>query len=183
MIPNINMKKIGEYALYTLLICFFLACASCKSKKAITDNEKVVHDTTFIERRIVDTTIVHEADTATAKMLAECDENNQVLIHELNARDGERTKIDPVIKYVYVEDPVTGEKLRKAEIDIVATTQRLQDHINILEEKLSSAHSENEKLREEIDKMAVSWFDWMLGGFALGLFTCIVVHILIRKWL
>lgn len=180
---HFNTKKVFKYAMISVLICLFLALCGCKSKKVITDDTKYVHDTTYVERRVVDTTIVHEPDTAMARLLAECDENNQVLIHELNARDGERTNIDPVIKYVYVEDPVTGEKLRKAEIDIIATTQKLQDNIKILEERLTSAHTENEKLHQDLEKESDSWINWMLAGFALGIALCFIVFLFVNKFL
>lgn len=180
---HFNTKKVFKYAMISVLICLFLALCGCKSKKVITDDTKYVHDTTYVERRVVDTTIVHEPDTAMARLLAECDENNQVLIHELNARDGERTNIDPVIKYVYVEDPVTGEKLRKAEIDIIATTQKLQDNIKILEERLTSAHTENEKLHQDLEKESDSWINWMLAGFALGIALCFIVFLFVTKFL
>lgn len=180
---HFNTKKVFKYAMISVLICLFLALCGCKSKKVITDNTKYVHDTTYVERRYVDTTIVHESDTALSRLFAECDENNQVLIHQLNALNGERTNIDPVIKYVYVEDPVTGEKLRKAEIDIIATTQKLQDNIKILEERLTSAHAENEMLHQDLEKEADSWLNRMLAGLALGIAICFIAFLFLNKFI
>lgn len=174
-------KTLYKYGLIAILVVFCLALISCRSKRASTDKLVYVHDTTIVEKRYVDTAIVHEADSASARLLAECDENNQVLISEIDALNGKLISISPKVKYVYLEDKETGEKLRKAQIDIIAMYQEYEEKIKIYEESITKYKEEREDLKEEIKTASSNWVNLLGLGFALGCLVSLIVFSLIGK--
>lgn len=177
-----NQRTINKYAVISVLICLILALCSCGSKKNISKVEtKYIHDSLYIEKRYVDTSIVVEKDTSSLKLLAECDENNNVLIHQLCALQGEISNISPVIRYVQVKDTATNQIKNTAFLDIEATTKKLQFNIQILEEKLTYEKLENDELKEKVVKEKGKWINWFLTGFGTCLFLAFIVFIFIKK--
>lgn len=118
-----------------ILIILSLLLIGCRSVEKV--QTKVLTDSIIIERTLVDTMVITAPDAGTLDALWECDSLGNVLMAEINTLQGERLKIEPKIKYIYVADE-KGKIRRKAYFSVLAQVDSLSHIIKIQKEQITS---------------------------------------------
>lgn len=141
-----------------------------------------VHDTLYYEREYADTSVHFDADTASARLLVECDENNNALLSIVDQLTGDKTSLEALVRYYEETDKETGEKHRKAIIDITAVVQAQDQEIKILREQLAAANNSTRKddKDKESEPTGLGW-GGLLTAFVLGISLTLAAIITIKS--
>lgn len=150
--------------LLLITIIASIGCVGCRSVDKMVTNQTTITDSVIIERRHIDTLVVTAPDAATLDALWECDSLGNVLMAEIDMLQGERLKIKPNIKYVYVTDE-QGQVRRKAYMSVLAQMDSVCHLLNISEEKITKLTKENNNLEKKIEKKNA--FNYVIIAFIL----------------
>ncbi|MCF0190179.1 MAG: hypothetical protein HUJ96_02835 [Marinilabiliaceae bacterium] len=173
------MKKTFRNLIKIILVSLLLIVTiGCKTKQIVT-KEVVVHDSCYIDRRVVDTLIKIESDTALSRLFIECDSNNNALVSIINQMQGDRVVISPEVKYIYVKDTIGGGVSRQAYVNLSAIALEQQQRISELEEKIRKGTDINTS--EESETKRFNPWTWFLIGFLSGIIVFLIVRILFGK--
>lgn len=164
------------------LIALTFAIVGCKVKREIVTQTVEVHDTLYYERVYADTTAHFDGDTASARLLAECDENNNAILSIVDQLTGDKTSLEALVRYYEETNAATGEKHRKAIVDITAVVKAQDMEIKVLKEKLAAASNVNkdEHKEKESEPKGIG-MSWLLFSFFLGASVALTAFLFIRK--
>lgn len=168
---------------FTLMaLCFAIGVSSCKTTTKVTQDEIIKHDSLYIETRIVDTLIQVAPDTATARLLIECDEHNNALVSIIDQMTGERANLTPIIEYINVTD-TTGMVRRDALVTMQAIAEGFATRVNILEQIIKESNDEKANLQTELQKKSHNMINWLIAGFFIGAIAVCLLAFIITKYM
>lgn len=158
------MKKSFIYILILLLI-------GCTTQRppVIASSTTIERDTT--EQTRIERKKVAEPDSAAYRALAECDENNRLLINALDSINGSRIKTNLKI----TEDPKTGGAI----LDFTCREDSLMAEIEHLDRIIRELETNTNTVEKLVEKPLTEWqsFCMVLGkiSFALIILSIIIL--------
>lgn len=158
------------------LIALTLALVGCKAKREIVTHTVEVHDTLYYERVYADTAVHFDGDTASARLLAECDESNNAILSIVDQLTGDKTSLEALVRYYEEAGKETGEKHRKAIVDITAVVKAQDMEIKVLKEKLAAASDINQRehKEKEIEPKTIGLKGLLIAFLSGGAITFII---------
>lgn len=163
---------IGCMFILSILLAVVLAFAGCTSPRVVTVTE---YKERVVQVRVRDTTILTQADSASARALLHCDSAYNIVVDELATLQGSRIKADVQVAHLMNETSKTqptASLLITCKEDSLITVIHMQDSI-ISDLTQQTKTIETPRGRSGYDKFC-SWFFWivivvlfLLGAFIL----------------
>lgn len=142
------MRRLAKAA---AILCAALALLGCRTVEKCAASASASVDSVVVERCVIDTLIVIEQDSATLRSLWECDSLGNVLMTQLATANGERTSIEPSVRYIWVKDKDGGIH-RTAYFDVLARSDSLTRLVQSQSTRISMLTKSNEKARQEVSR-------------------------------
>ena len=164
------MKKLLPYILILLLV----GCRTWPPTPSVIASNTVIERDTTEDTRIEERKVA-DADSAAYRALAECDENNRLLINALDSINGSRIKANLKI----TEDPKTGGAI----IDFTCREDSLMAEIEHRDRVIRELEKNTNIVEKIVEKPLTEWqsFCMVLGKISFALVILSIVILIVIK--
>lgn len=164
------MKKLFPYILILLLV----GCRTWPPTHTIVASSQTIERDTTEQTRI-EVKKIAEPDSATYRALAECDENNRLLINAIDSINGSRIQANLKI----TEDPVTGGAI----IDFTCREDSLMAEIEHRDRIIRELETNTNIVEKIVEKPLTDWqsFCLVLGKIAFALVVLSIIILIAFK--
>lgn len=164
------MKKLFPYILILLLV----GCRTWPPTPTIVASSQTIERDTTEQTRI-EVKKIAEPDSATYRALAECDENNRLLINAIDSINGSRIQANLKI----TEDPVTGGAI----IDFTCREDSLMAEIEHRDRIIRELETNTNTVEKIVEKPLTDWqsFCLVLGKIAFALVVLSIIILIAFK--
>lgn len=163
------MKKLFPYILILLLV----GCRTWPPPTIVASSKTIERDTT--EQTRIEEEKVAEPDSTAYRALAECDENNRLLINIIDSINGSRIQANLKI----TEDPETGGAI----IDFTCREDSLMAEIEHRDRIIRELETNTNTVEKIVEKPLTEWqsFCLVLGKIAFALVVLSIIILIAFK--